>query len=85
MKIERIYKGLTIYNLAVIIICGIAFGQYGLPSFLMYALPGVLIASVGVVTGNQFKKRVHTGGIIGLMVWIAASVIFSIWLITNVD
>lgn len=85
MKIQKVYKGLTIYNLSVILISGIVFGQYGMPSFLMYALPGILIASTGVVVGNKFKKRVHTGGIIGLIAWIVSCVIFSMWLLTTIE
>lgn len=80
---KKVFTGLLIYNGLVILLCGLfvwfAFGRMTLGNFLFLAIPGVLFTSISVIIGSLFKGKINTGGIIGIVTWIAAQTVYIMW------
>jgi hypothetical protein len=81
---KKILKGLLIYNGIVILISGLfvlfSLNRFSFEDFFFFAIPRILITSITIsIIWAVFKGRINTGGIIGILIWIAAQTGYIIW------
>ena len=83
VRMRKIFKGLLIYNVIVVLISALfvrfSLNRFRLEDFLFFAIPGVLFTSVSIIIGGVLKGKINTGGIIGIVIWIAGQTIYIMW------
>lgn len=88
-KMQKIFKGLLIYNGIVIVICLLflwfAINRLTVWDFLFLAIPGILFTSISIIIGSVFKGKINTSGIIGILIWIAAQTSYIIWMVETME
>ncbi len=86
---KKMFKGLSIYNGIVILISGLfvwlSLNRFSFEDFLFFAIPGTLITSISIIVSNRFKGKIHTGGIIGIIIWVAAQTTYIMWGVATME